>query len=669
MTAGKLAGIVLIWFASSASASSEECDPNLDMNCEAESAEVRLLQRHADSLVEREHVQLDSFGNVQEEDAEEEETERQSAEGGYVEGTPGAAWTEQEALDVYAKLLIFTANPAAQMKQAQLDKFTECYTENQISFSEMERNSESDCASSCEEQKERCSSFVYDQTAKKCTLRQPEPCSHVKNWFPHMGSDPKMPMLLRLGFHSCVPYEDGTGGCDGCVSTEDMFVRYIRRDPFLHRPAEKKGSNGNMGPALDMLQKIYEDPAFPRGSPVLKKSLKDSGKSRADLYAFAALAAANWGMTNSNNACSHNSSIYSLMNIPFECKITLSHPLTFKTGRKDCQKKEQKAWRCEASCKESSPIVRDAGCKNGFYPCKKKSFFKESFNFNKKDTVAIMGAHGIGEFHSETSGGFRYMWTHNEQNQLNNLYYRVISLSPSYHFEIGVVPGSKVNVPPTIVGGVRNEIARSRYFLHRGGEEVPHGGIFQWFHQYERCPLCKDDKIIDYKLSSWDYGGQHGNICCSLCKKATKAVTKIGSDRVVYETVEGLNDSETQEFKNHKCVQFVSTHETFLTADVGLHRALDIRDGGEPKNCAQSTGQPCPLNELQDPGEKKMHEIVEMYMDNQNMWAADFVDVMERMLENGVDGSTLTESFNFGAVGDVVCDSSSGALRCRKRNP
>ena len=29
------------------------------------------------------------------------------------------------------------------------------------------------------------------------------------------------PKAIRLAFHDCMPYEDGSGGCDGCLSFEE----------------------------------------------------------------------------------------------------------------------------------------------------------------------------------------------------------------------------------------------------------------------------------------------------------------------------------------------------------------------------------------------------------------------------------------------------------------
>ena len=32
--------------------------------------------------------------------------------------------------------------------------------------------------------------------------------------------------VLRLTFHDCLKYDDGTGGCDGCLNWEGMGTEY-----------------------------------------------------------------------------------------------------------------------------------------------------------------------------------------------------------------------------------------------------------------------------------------------------------------------------------------------------------------------------------------------------------------------------------------------------------
>ena len=66
----------------------------------------------------------------------------------------------------------------------------------------------------------------------------------------------------------------------------------------------------------DMLELVYTNPKFPKmgkgnkgweNTAVLKVSMKDSGKSRADLWHFAALVAIHYGADNNNLACQNKS--------------------------------------------------------------------------------------------------------------------------------------------------------------------------------------------------------------------------------------------------------------------------------------------------------------------------------------------------------------------------
>ena len=52
--------------------------------------------------------------------------------------------------------------------------------------------------------------------------------------------------------------------------------------------------------------KIYTNTTWPPGAPFLTKSLKSNGKSRADLWAFAALVALERSIERANYACDHD---------------------------------------------------------------------------------------------------------------------------------------------------------------------------------------------------------------------------------------------------------------------------------------------------------------------------------------------------------------------------
>ena len=75
----------------------------------------------------------------------------------------------------------------------------------------------------------------------------------------------------------------------------------------------------------------------------MRESLKDTGKSRADLWAFAALVAVEYAMESNNMMCNGT---YSKAGQPemYQCHMGIGtdeclvdmKPLKFKTGRRDC---------------------------------------------------------------------------------------------------------------------------------------------------------------------------------------------------------------------------------------------------------------------------------------------------------------------------------------------
>ena len=41
---------------------------------------------------------------------------------------------------------------------------------------------------------------------------------------------------LRLGFHDCLKYKDGTGGCDGCLNWEGMGFQVFKAGHKNYKP-------------------------------------------------------------------------------------------------------------------------------------------------------------------------------------------------------------------------------------------------------------------------------------------------------------------------------------------------------------------------------------------------------------------------------------------------
>ena len=108
-------------------------------------------------------------------------------------------------------------------------------------------------------------------------------------------------------------------------------------------PNVGKTNNNGLKWTVEVLEAIYTNATFPINlAPALSISLKDSGKSRADLWAFASIVAVEYGVETNNKVCEGN-----LNNNPTSvqcnedlgepnCKVNLPKNFKFLTGRKDC---------------------------------------------------------------------------------------------------------------------------------------------------------------------------------------------------------------------------------------------------------------------------------------------------------------------------------------------
>ena len=86
----------------------------------------------------------------------------------------------------------------------------------------------------------------------------------------------------------------------------DMFVAFDTDKGKYNGPNVNVTNNNGLTFTADVLEEIYTNRKFPKGAPELPVSMKDSGKSRADLWAFAALLAPQVGIDFNNQACAGN---------------------------------------------------------------------------------------------------------------------------------------------------------------------------------------------------------------------------------------------------------------------------------------------------------------------------------------------------------------------------
>ncbi len=139
----------------------------------------------------------------------------------------------------------------------------------------------------------------------------------------------------------------------------------------------------------------------------LPVSLRESGKSRADLWALGAIAAVEYGIDTNNQVCdgtfNNNPALQCNEDIgTSDChvrhityldanhwcntlfQVILDRAIQFQTGRKDCTKFGDEPYK--ATKEESHPNAVGNGDMT-------VDFFKNDFGFTGKETVALLGAH------------------------------------------------------------------------------------------------------------------------------------------------------------------------------------------------------------------------------------------------------------------------------------
>merc|ERR1719483_870915 len=117
--------------------------------------------------------------------------------------------------------------------------------------------------------------------------------------FSRMDNAPK---FLRLGFHDCIKYADGTGGCDGCLNWKGMDIKLAIGANARNLSVEDGGGNNGLGDTVRNLERFYTETTF-LGGASLTTSPMELGWSRADLWAFSSMMAVEFGVLANNLIC------------------------------------------------------------------------------------------------------------------------------------------------------------------------------------------------------------------------------------------------------------------------------------------------------------------------------------------------------------------------------
>jgi len=509
----------------------------------------------------------------------------------YVPGTPGAEWTKEELLIAKAKIRWIIHHPKAAVELIPGG--------------------------------EEMLAFYRNGTDR-----------------PDDGSDaivPTAPKVVRITFHDCLKEVESGAGCNGCLNLDGVGAVYH------YKPCRRMGNCQDFPQATDnnnllwtalVLEEVYRNPSF--GHPNLKpfpQSLFETGKSRADLWAYAGLVALQRSAGVNNNNCPKGKKAPCFNQVD-QYSPTLYYDLPelkFRTGRKDCLPNSctgeyAKLPFC-TSAKEHHPNPLG----NGQHVTR---FFKEQFNMGPKEAVTLMGVHTLGHPMEIVSRFRHYPWTR-RGDELNNDYF-VNLVNGTKHFRfldprtlksMHKYDLSQCELPVSgFIGDEYGNPADATYRI-KSEQRSTNNGPWNWNLYARGCSRAVCAKIKgDYALNS----------CChhlEQCISGDGACPKAPFDC----DVDGRG-----------CPMNVFQKFSMLSVDMGLYLNFDIDQDGRPQGCEGMDSEAwlsnrykysgdvkCPLNTMRVDKHRTMADLVLEFANDNEAWINEFVKVFDKMLQNG----------------------------------
>merc|ERR1719483_179254 len=461
--------------------------------------------------------------------------------------------------------------------------------------------------------------------------------------FSRMDNAPK---FLRLGFHDCIKYADGTGGCDGCLNWKGMDRKLAIGANARNLSVEDGGGNNGLGDTVRNLERFYTEANDFLGGPSLIASPMDLGWSRADLWAFSSIMAVEFGVLANNLICD-DVKLFETRGSSWmgcnhhvgdpDCKVNFERPFQFQTGRSDCTEFDQE-FPYKATKEEKHPSAVDGGKKT-------IEFFQSEFPaLTGRDVVALMGAHTMGQPHFHISQ-FPYQWTSKGGRQFNNDYYR--NIVGEDRFFINVEPHSNCE----LIGNAFGEKPKTQWLAHTRMTAENGGPVF-WIHRNHVCPPCNLEKELE--------GGVLGlrdsdKDCCHNKPEGT------------FCRPDGESAAEEDVNLNGGCEQMkfiIGADEIAINAEMGLYKNFEVDDDGVIFGCrgleifnetrgmrgeggrtvwsvAPGTWAPmepeCEKQTIEHPAGsgEPLYALFEEFASNQTNFVRDFVTAMEKMSANG----------------------------------
>lgn len=458
---------------------------------------------------------------------------------------------------------------------------------------------------------------------------------------------PTAAKFLRLGFHDCLKYTDGTGGCDGCVNWAGVGERFDRNLHSKELPDQVKTNNNGLEKVIKNLEDVYTETHKPWGTPKLSESLKESGKSRADLWAFAAIAAVEYGMEMNNIACDneHDPRVMNktcMIGQGDDCKIIPGRKFKFQSGRIDCVEHDtDKTYK--ATKEESHPSTQFDGREN-------VEWFKKDFNFTGRETAAIFGAHTYGKPKVGISLLQCSTWTSRRAFLFNNEYYKnIVGLDKTF---INSDSCKKI-------GDAYSNMPNPTRWVAKSNKLTQNGGPTFWIHQYFGCNnqekfpesscfknledgmTCQPDEAVSGLIRQNGEDDANLNRGCEAYRRTVGQVEiALNCEMGLYKDFKAGRDGVL-----HGCKGLEHFNASMQSDD---KKTIISKQDGD-----RVTGEPqCGKQMLQEPaGSTPLYQVMEEYAADQTAWINDYIPTMEKMMRNGYD--SLTDSDE--VPDDVVC--------------
>ena len=442
------------------------------------------------------------------------------------------------------------------------------------------------------------------------------------------------PKAVRLGFHDCLKYADGTGGCDGCLNWKGVGVRNVPDWESKSAPNVGVTDNNGLKRIVEELEKIYNATNYPWNSPVLGESLRESGKSRADLWAYASMVGVEYGIEMNNIACRNRTDNKVLQRTCVhnpnteECFVRPPRPFRFQSGRADCTDFEGTNNTYQTTAPENHPSSLGNGRTT-------VEFFKEDFNFTGRETAAIMGAHTFGKPHFDVSL-FPYTWTSSGVNIFNNDFYKTMTGQDRWFFDDDTC---------NPVGDAYGNKPKSRWMAHARMVTQRGGPVF-WIHESLACSNPFNPNTYNSTFESACIAEAGPGMTCRADPRSSNGTDMdINGGCEKYRFISGID-------------------EIALNSDIGLYREFEVDDGilhGCPGlehfNASMTNGshvvwsmlpgvgraEPlCEKQRLTEPaGSTPLFQVMEEFANSQTALITDYMLAHEKMVHNGYTTGSL----------------------------